>query len=122
MCIDIMEGYAFCVLVFVAGTDLVLLGLSIDGSSSPVPDIALTRHEVDTTFTTRSRKLKEIGHTSSTDKRDAGSVNLEDYNPIDPVPSSKTSIRPGPIQHGTPPMPFIPKPSPPDHLKHSEFP
>ncbi|XP_057503915.1 uncharacterized protein LOC130787547 [Actinidia eriantha] len=122
MCIDIMKGFAFCVLVFVSGTDLVLLGLSTDGSSSPVPDIALTRHEVDATFTTRSRKLKEISHTSSTDKSDAGSVNLEDYDPIDPVPSSKTSIRPGPIQHGTPLMPFIPKPSPPDHPKHSEFP
>ena len=65
---------------------------------------------------------QEMGHTSSTDKRDAGSVNLEDYDPIDPVPSSKTSISSGPIQHGTPLMPFIPKPSPPDHPKHSGFP
>lgn len=40
-------------------------------------------------------------------------VNLEDYRPIDPVPSSKASIRPGPIQHGTPFLPYIPKPSPP---------
>ncbi|PSS19713.1 Neuronal tyrosine-phosphorylated phosphoinositide-3-kinase [Actinidia chinensis var. chinensis] len=117
-----MKGFAFWVLVFVVGTALVLLSLSADGSSSPVPDIALTRHEVDTAFTTRSRKLKEMGHTSSPDKHDAGSVNLEDYDPIDPVPSSKTSISSGPIQHGTPLMPFIPKPSPPDHPKHSGFP
>lgn len=47
------------------------------------------------------------------DQDDSGHVNLEDYRPIDPVPSSKASIRPGPIQHGTPLMPYIPKPSPP---------
>lgn len=46
------------------------------------------------------------------DEDNAGHVSLEDYRPIDPVPSSKASIRPGPVQHGTPLMPFIPKPSP----------
>lgn len=54
-----------------------------------------------------------------------GSINLEDYRPMDPVPSSKASVRPGPIQHGTPLMPYIPKPSPPlppDHPKRGMFP
>lgn len=37
----------------------------------------------------------------------------DDYGPIDPVPSSKASVRPGPIQHGTPLMPYLPNPSPP---------
>lgn len=51
----------------------------------------------------------------------AGNVNLEDYHPIDPVPSSKASLKPGPIQHGTPLIPFIPKPSPPGHPKPGGF-
>ncbi|KAF4388773.1 hypothetical protein G4B88_019050 [Cannabis sativa] len=40
-------------------------------------------------------------------------MDMEDYGPIDPVPSSKASIRPGPIEHGSPIIPYIPKPSPP---------
>lgn len=39
-------------------------------------------------------------------------LNLEDYRSIDPVPNSKASIRPGPVQHGTPLMPYLPNPSP----------
>ena len=41
-----------------------------------------------------------------------GDVSLEDYHPFDPSPSSKASIRPGPIQHGTPLNPYIPAPNP----------
>ncbi|KAF7138429.1 hypothetical protein RHSIM_Rhsim07G0221200 [Rhododendron simsii] len=139
------EGFV----LLVAGTALVLLSFSIGGSSSSVtdlgftrheddtrvmtgsrklcltqPDMAFTRHEDDTGVMTGSRNLKEIGHTSSTDKSDrSGSANLEDYEPIDPVPSSMTSIRPGPIQHGTPLMPYIPRPSPPpEHPELGGFP
>ncbi|EYU36369.1 hypothetical protein MIMGU_mgv1a025078mg [Erythranthe guttata] len=50
-------------------------------------------------------------------------VQLEDYGVIDPVPSTTTSIRPGPIQHGTPLLPFIPEPSPPPtHPDQLDFP
>lgn len=45
-------------------------------------------------------------------------MNVEDYNPIDPVPSSKASIKPGPIEHGTPLNPYIPKLSPPPTPAH----
>ncbi|KAI4389874.1 hypothetical protein MLD38_002048 [Melastoma candidum] len=41
-----------------------------------------------------------------------GSVSLEDYQPSDPSPSSKKSVKPGPIEHGAPLMPFLPIPSP----------
>lgn len=59
-------------------------------------------------------KLQEDGYNLGTDKKsNAGNVNLDDYHPIDPVPSSKTSVRPGPIEHGTPVIPYIPRPSPP---------
>jgi hypothetical protein len=60
------------------------------------------------------KKKQENGKNPGSDKKsDVGKVNLDDYRPIDPVPSSKASIRPGPIQHGTPLMPYIPRPSPP---------
>ncbi|XP_073272832.1 uncharacterized protein [Primulina huaijiensis] len=55
----------------------------------------------------KSRKLKEEMAPST------GRVNLNDYGLIDPVPSSIASIRPGPIQHGTPLMPYIPRSTPP---------
>ncbi|KAL3535459.1 hypothetical protein ACH5RR_003920 [Cinchona calisaya] len=48
-----------------------------------------------------------------TDKDESGHAELEDYRPIDPVPGSKASIRPRPIQDGTLLMLYIPKPSPP---------
>ncbi|MBA0810022.1 hypothetical protein Gohar_002044 [Gossypium harknessii] len=62
--------------------------------------------------TRASRKLKGNGY-------DPTGVDLEDYrHRIDPVPSSKASIKPGPIEHGTPLNPYIPKPpSPPNHPK-----
>ncbi|KAE8695847.1 hypothetical protein F3Y22_tig00110683pilonHSYRG00338 [Hibiscus syriacus] len=67
-------------------------------------------------ITRTSRKLKGNGYNLSTEKR--GKVDLEDYrHGIDPVPSSKASIKHGPIEHGTPLMPYIPKPPPPSHPK-----
>lgn len=50
---------------------------------------------------------------SSKKKVDMGNVSVEDYNPIDPAPSSKASLKPGPIEHGSPLNPYIPRPSPP---------
>ncbi|KAJ0735283.1 hypothetical protein HanPI659440_Chr11g0430391 [Helianthus annuus] len=59
-------------------------------------------------LTKPSRKLKDYIH----DEGDNGGMDVDDYLPNDPVPSSK-AIRPGPIEHGTPLMPYIPKPAPP---------
>ncbi|KAL0323011.1 UNVERIFIED_CONTAM: hypothetical protein Sangu_1920400 [Sesamum angustifolium] len=66
-----------------------------------------------TVFTVQGRKLKVDIDPPRKDENDAGLVQLEDYRPIDPVPSSTGSIRPGPIQHDAPLMPYIPEPSPP---------
>ncbi|KAK0583146.1 hypothetical protein LWI29_033812 [Acer saccharum] len=41
-------------------------------------------------------------------KNNKGSVNLDDYRPNDPVPGS-SAVTSGPIEHGTPLMPYIPK-------------
>ncbi|KAL7175607.1 hypothetical protein ACSBR2_029244 [Camellia fascicularis] len=84
--------------------------------------MALNRHGDNMTVKTRGRKHKENCHASITDKNNSGSVKLEDYSPIDLIPSSKASVRPGPIQHGTPLMPYIPKPSPPDNPRQEGFP
>ncbi|KAI3688936.1 hypothetical protein L2E82_46882 [Cichorium intybus] len=56
----------------------------------------------------KSRKLKEDINVDGYED-DASNIDLQDYHRINPVPSSKQSIRPGPIQHGTPLMPYIPK-------------
>lgn len=60
-------------------------------------------------------KLQETRYNKPNTKENRGeaTVTLEDYHPIDPVPSSKASVKPGPIEHGTPIIPYIPKPSPP---------
>ncbi|KAJ6872060.1 hypothetical protein NC651_031231 [Populus alba x Populus x berolinensis] len=79
-----------------------------------IPDVVFTDSSGSMTMATTSRKLKDNGYDLNDDVRtNAHNANLEDYHPIDPVPSSKTSIKPGPIEHGTPLNPLIPKPSPP---------
>ncbi|XP_059631136.1 uncharacterized protein LOC132274010 isoform X2 [Cornus florida] len=117
-----MKGFVLRVLFsFLIGTTSIFLIFSTKEKTSSVPDMALTRDD-NGMMTATSRRLKEKGYTSSTDNSAAGSVNLDDYRPIDPVPSSKNSIRPGPIQHGTPIRPYIPRPSPPGNPKRGGIP
>ncbi|XP_021732942.1 uncharacterized protein LOC110699722 isoform X2 [Chenopodium quinoa] len=65
------------------------------------------------TTTIRSRYLKEnrFGFIFAQGNSN-GDVNLEDYGPVDPSPS-QASIDHGPIEHGSPSHPYIPKPKPP---------
>ncbi|KAL8130945.1 hypothetical protein AgCh_007032 [Apium graveolens] len=77
----------------------------------PRRDTALAVDKQGITVTATSRKLKDFGYSGGQMSNDP--LNLEDYGPNDPSPSSKTSIRPGPIQHGTPFIPYIPRPSQP---------
>ncbi|KAL0366261.1 UNVERIFIED_CONTAM: hypothetical protein Sradi_3516200 [Sesamum radiatum] len=87
-----MKGFGFLFMLLWIGTaDFMRLGCSSKGSTASSPG----RHR-----------------SPSKDENDAGFVQLEDYRPIDPVPSSTGSIRPGPIQHDAPLMPYIPEPSP----------
>ncbi|CAJ2675361.1 unnamed protein product [Trifolium pratense] len=80
-----------------------------------VSDLVNSRHGDKTTPIAGSKKLKENVHKiKSNEKVNIGDqVTLEDYNPIDPSPDVAKNVNPGPIQHGTPLMPFIPKPPPP---------
>ncbi|XVF39825.1 hypothetical protein PTKIN_Ptkin01aG0063300 [Pterospermum kingtungense] len=93
------------VFFFVVGTALLVFTFS---TSSSFPGMEFSPYGDATSVTGTSRKLKGSGY-------NPGNVDLEDYHPIDPVPSSKASIKPGPIEHGSPLNPFIPKPSPPGH-------
>eukprot|EP01018_Ginkgo_biloba_P014597 Gb_39297 [translate_table: standard] len=76
-----------------------------------------------TISTTRShRKLQEGSYDPSSInfRRDLSELNLKDYRLVDPAPSSRTSIKSGPIEHNAPLIPWIitqpPPPSPPQHF------
>ncbi|KAI3758804.1 hypothetical protein L6452_06376 [Arctium lappa] len=80
---------------------------------SPVSGSDLAHHEKTMDLTKPGRKLKE---NNIHEENGYGNVDVDvdDYLPNDPVPSSKAAaLRPGPIEHGTPLMPYIPKPAPP---------
>ncbi|KAM0001102.1 hypothetical protein Hdeb2414_s0016g00477331 [Helianthus debilis subsp. tardiflorus] len=98
-----MKRFGLWILFLVFGTALLVVCLS---SLPPGSDLA--RHKKIMELTKPSRKLKDYIR----DESDNGGMDVDDYLPNDPVPSSK-AIRPGPIEHGTPLMPYIPKPAPP---------
>ncbi|KAK2660151.1 hypothetical protein Ddye_006684 [Dipteronia dyeriana] len=114
-----MKVFGFWVL-FLMLPALMFFSFYKSNTSSSIPDMDF-EHSGALTIMATSRKLKEIGYINpSTNKKGGvGKVNLEDYHPIDPAPSSKASIKPGPIQHGSPLNPYIPKPSPPPKPSHS---
>ncbi|EXC04846.1 hypothetical protein L484_010274 [Morus notabilis] len=92
---------------------------SLSGCITGLKSHDLAHHDDGSTLIAITRKLKETSYKTNRkeNKRGFGNVNLEDYHPIDPVPSSKASVKPGPIEHGAPIIPYIPKPSPPDQPK-----
>ncbi|KAK6916347.1 Ribosomal protein S14 [Dillenia turbinata] len=47
---------------------------------------------------------------------------LEDYHQIEPAPSTRAAITSGPIEHGTPIIPYIPRTAPPNVSKSSASP
>ncbi|CAB4266223.1 unnamed protein product [Prunus armeniaca] len=110
-----MKASGFWVLVLLLGTVLVLvLNVSSSRNGNSYPDFVFNHTGDGPKRIAISRKFKENGYTPSTQKKgNVRNVNLDDYHPIDPSPSSKASIKPGPIEHGTPIIPYIPKPLPP---------
>ncbi|XP_038897195.1 uncharacterized protein LOC120085331 [Benincasa hispida] len=70
----------------------------------------------------RKMKLQDTVHSNPTRWNvRVGNMNLYDYSPIDPVPTSKRSIKHGPIEHGSPLIPHMPNPSPPDQPQPGGF-
>ncbi|XP_061355681.1 uncharacterized protein LOC133300187 [Gastrolobium bilobum] len=111
-----MKVSGFCALFLLVGTALTFFNFLSPTGASWFPDLVATNCGDRTTLIATSRKLKENGsNIRSKNKGDIGHVTLDDYNPIDPVPSAKASVNPGPIEHGTPLMPYIPKPPPPNN-------
>ncbi|CAA2988796.1 uncharacterized protein LOC111391075 isoform X2 [Olea europaea var. sylvestris] len=120
-----MKYLGVLVLFLIIGTAAFMyLGFpSQEENASSNPGMVSVRHGNVETLSVKSRKLKENYKTPPSDQDDAGNASLEDYRPIDPVPSSKASVRPGPIQHGTPLMPYIPwSAPPPGHSESSALP
>lgn len=100
-----MKGFGLWILFLVFGTALLCVYLS------PISGSDLAHHEKTMDLIKPGRKLKE---NNNHEENGYGNVDVDDYLPIDPVPSSKAAaLRPGPIEHGTPLMPYIPKPAPP---------
>ncbi|TKY57880.1 hypothetical protein E2542_SST14934 [Spatholobus suberectus] len=116
-----MKASGFFVLLLVVGATLTFFNFLSPTCASWFPDLIATNCGDKATLIAVSRKLKEDGSSIKSSiinsKGGIGQVTLNDYNPIDPVPSSsKASLNPGPIEHGTPLNPYIiPKPSPPNH-------
>ncbi|KAK6115788.1 hypothetical protein DH2020_008057 [Rehmannia glutinosa] len=107
-----MKGFGLLFMFLLIGTAAFMyLGYSSNGSTALNQGMVSIGSRKAMALTTKRRKLK--GNIDPSSKNEDDAVNLEDYRPIDPVPSSTASIRPGPIQHGTPLMPYIPEPSPP---------
>ncbi|KAF7050120.1 hypothetical protein CFC21_058526 [Triticum aestivum] len=100
---------ALLVVAFVGGN--LLLGASFSARSTVKSSAS------DPTYGTaelNGRRLKESRHDVTDRKtRNLQDVKTDDYQPIDPSPSSKASIRPAPIEHGTPLLPYVPRYPPP---------
>ncbi|GAB2228375.1 hypothetical protein Droror1_Dr00010211 [Drosera rotundifolia] len=108
-CFLCVFGAAF-ILLYCVGKEMIS-----DGAGSIETESVMTRKLMD---------AQESGSDTSLDENGSeDGMTIEDYRPIDPVPSSK-AVRHGPVQHSTPLLPYIPvKPSPPpSQSKHEGAP
>ncbi|XP_022937047.1 uncharacterized protein LOC111443464 [Cucurbita moschata] len=117
----IMKLSGLWVFFLVLQTTLLLSCFPSYLNASSTSDMALSHHHVspneclsDIPFN-RKLKFQTDKHNSLGKKKvHPGDLKLDDYPTIDPVPSSKTSVKPGPIEHGAPLLPHMPIPPPPD--------
>ncbi|XP_042494773.1 uncharacterized protein LOC122074047 [Macadamia integrifolia] len=117
-----MKVFGISVPLVVVGAAALMFLSFTTSSTSTFSNAMFTDHQ-DIGTMAASRKLKDNNYGTHTEKmkRDGGNVNLEDYGSIDPSPSSK-AIESGPIEHGTPLMPYIPNPGPPSPPSSSDYP
>lgn len=109
---DIMKVSGLCTLFLMVVAAFTFFSFKSTTAPPWFPDFVGTRCGDKSTPIAVSRKLKENFH-SIKRKLDVG---LDDYGPIDPSPDSGAkNVNPGPIEHGTPLNPYIPKPPPPSH-------
>ncbi|CAK9317091.1 unnamed protein product [Citrullus colocynthis] len=123
-----MKSFRFPVMLSLLHTSSLLLFFSSNINASLTSAMAPNHLHVESneclfaTPSNRKLKLQDYEHSNPTRKNvRVGNVNLYDYSPIDPVPSSKRSIKHGPIEHGSPLIPHMPNPSPPDQPQPGGF-
>ncbi|KAL6648609.1 hypothetical protein ACP70R_012833 [Stipagrostis hirtigluma subsp. patula] len=99
-------------LIFAFGWGSLFMGICSNARSSTNSDPGYGSIELDgrglkDQYTFTIRKIKGLEN-----------IRTDDYQPVDPSPSTKATIRAGPIEHGTPILPYIPQyPPPPAHPK-----
>ncbi|KAF2937886.1 uncharacterized protein [Oryza sativa Japonica Group] len=102
---------------FLGGGNM-LLGIALDARRSTTTS---SDHQTYGSIELNGRRLQERRLSSTNRKtRALENVRIDDYRPVDPSPSSKATIGAGPIEHGTPLLPYVPRPKPPpDHPAQS---
>ncbi|KAJ8485421.1 hypothetical protein OPV22_017906 [Ensete ventricosum] len=115
-----MKSLRFFAMVWIAGAVFSFfvpssISISIAAGSASIDEGATTAmpiHGGRVTMVITHRKMEVnsyiVGAIKST--RDSMSMNVEDYPGFDPAPSSKATIKTGPIEHGIPLMPYVPRP------------
>ncbi|KDO57868.1 hypothetical protein CISIN_1g047697mg [Citrus sinensis] len=99
-------------------TEATLMFLFLNCSSTQDMSSPISNSKDNVAATTSIIDLTDRSNTVTQGKLIEGSIILEDYHQIDPVPSSSATVTSRPIEHGSPFMPYIPKLPPPHHPKH----
>ncbi|XP_064958029.1 uncharacterized protein LOC135608899 [Musa acuminata AAA Group] len=127
-----MKSLRFFAMGWIAGAVLAFfipssISISIAAGSASTDEggtTAMPMHggRVKTVITHRKLEVNSYIAGAIRTTKDSTSMNVEDYPSFDPAPSSKATIKTGPIEHGIPLMPYIPRPTPPGHRKHGGSP
>ncbi|XP_015690655.1 uncharacterized protein LOC107303887 isoform X1 [Oryza brachyantha] len=109
--------FVLLVVTFAGGGNM-SAGMSLDARSMAKSS---ADHQAYGGIELNGRRLQERRLDSTNRKtRSLEDVRIDDYRPVDPSPSSKATIGAGPIEHGTPLLPYVPRPTPPpDHPAQS---
>ncbi|XP_027942003.1 uncharacterized protein LOC114195657 isoform X1 [Vigna unguiculata] len=107
-----MKLSGFFALLLVVGATLMFFNILTPTTATP--DFTGTNYGDKATVIAVSRKLKENGNNVESVMSNNDDMIPTDYSPVDPPPGSrsKASLYPDPIEHGTPLIPYIPKPAP----------
>ncbi|KAG6469121.1 uncharacterized protein LOC122035007 [Zingiber officinale] len=106
----LVAGASFAFLSF---NTMVLNGAGPALADSTVTVIPLQGRSAVIIFSNRKRKDNRYHTVNIRNDKDLASINKADYPHYDPPPSSRAIIDHGPIEHGTPLMPYIPRSTPP---------
>ncbi|OEL32900.1 hypothetical protein BAE44_0006086 [Dichanthelium oligosanthes] len=104
------------VFAFVVGN--LLMAITSNARSAKISTVAFIADPGNGSIGLNGRRLKERYTFTIRKTRELENIRTDDYQPVDPSPSSKATVRPGPIENGTPILPYVPRyPRPPGHPK-----